>query len=154
MTNHQSVISSLYPDVCSNLILKRHGLRFFCYASPDYCIQVWSNMTADKTWTHFEMTSVKANEYTLSINTADLPFGDYEYTLRYALDNQDWSWYGNMGQNGRVRVVPSTEITLPTTLPCLAQHNVNNTHLWYFKTQITSFSLGAIHHYAALIRKG
>lgn len=177
----------LSPGLESNLLIQeciKKELEFFCYYDcnharrqiGDCCcrVELWSNLAKDKQWLAFPMTEMgNSQHYKATINTSQLPVGDYEFTLRFAAASKEpcWSWYGRPGQNGIIRIVPRSAATAAgTAVPQLLRlvekrHCVDHTQLFHFQTQgnntnvlKTSFSLGSvkpsIHNYIALLRKG
>ncbi|KAI7907079.1 raffinose synthase or seed imbibition protein Sip1-domain-containing protein [Cokeromyces recurvatus] len=180
VTDKEQPTILLAPNLCSRIIIQQHQekyLHFFCYSSIECYIELWTNLSPKKYWIGIPFTQSNNHDYYLKVDTTHLPLDDYEFTLRFAITNDNpkqWCWLGKPNENGIIRIVHHDNtipyITAPTfaAIPQLKfvakEHfSMTTTDLWHFKTQKyssnnTCFSLGRLNHpihsYIAFIRKG
>ncbi|KAI8645622.1 glycoside hydrolase superfamily [Parasitella parasitica] len=172
----------LSPDLSSSIIIDQRNkafITFYCYSSVERRIELWTNLSQNGRWTGIPFTQQhnSPNEYTLQMNTCQLPPGKYEFTMRYStallkLETNSvpdcWFWYGRPNQNGAIHIVQQKNAT-PTApsfakvpqLCFVAKEHDSLVNLWHFRTrteQKMPFSLGKLQHpmhrYVCLIQKG
>lgn len=131
-----------YPNLQSRLVIQHHKpIYFCCQPNHNLVVELWSNLSLDKTWHPFPFTP-SLYDHQLVIETI-LPPGDYEYTFRFKpSEDAPWSWYGRHNENGRISIVSAspavTQPKLPDPLCLVAKQRTDGVDLWHFRTQHSS----------------
>ncbi|RCI06300.1 hypothetical protein CU098_013424 [Rhizopus stolonifer] len=163
----------LAPSLGTRQIVSKNEqttLQFSCYSSTVYCLELWTNLSRDKSWLGIPFIR-QENDYQLNIDLSYLSSGEYEYTLRFTLDKykNDWCWYGTSNDNGKICITPfaDTISDLPISgaanglnliLKQSIDNNISLTHYKIYAGAPLYFSVGKIacpiYSFVALIRKG
>ncbi|OBZ82560.1 putative galactinol--sucrose galactosyltransferase 2 [Choanephora cucurbitarum] len=106
----------LTPDINASVLINQQGENtadFYCHSSVARQIELWTNLSEDKSWIGIPFTRQNETDYSLKVEIINLKPDNYEYTLRFRRgeDDVDWFWYSNIDDNGKIRIVPSSDKT-------------------------------------------
>ncbi|KAI8374754.1 glycoside hydrolase superfamily [Radiomyces spectabilis] len=148
------------PGLNSRLIIRFGQSLGFCASTPSR-VELWSNLTVDQSWHAFPFLTCGPDKHTLTISTADLPEGDYEFTARsWDSASHQWHWYGTTDNNGHVYIRPYGPSIQPEELAQLelvTQKQYVQTQLHHYRVPLGTTHVGSIetqlHSYVAFARK-